>query len=106
LFDAIFAAGGDAVAFATAIADETRTGAGRALYGPDDIHGRLSGIAPGPTTLCVIPFAGDYADEGFLKRLSGNAMDLDVVCRTIDIKPQPSVQAVVVEVPAAKRVPR
>jgi tetratricopeptide (TPR) repeat protein len=105
LFDAIQAAGGDGISFAAAVADDTRTRAGRDLYIADDLHARISGVAPGTATICVIPLAGDVADTDFMRRLTDHTDDLEVICRVVDVTATPAVQAFVVEVPAPKRVP-
>ena len=90
---------------AAKVTDRTRTAAGAPKYRDDDIHSRLSAIRPGPTTVCVVPFAGDLADERFVTALMiAEDDDVEVRCQIVDVAATPAVQAIEIETPPMKRL--
>ncbi len=88
---------------AVALAPSTRVAAGEALYRPDDIHARIGAVRPGPSTACVLPFAGDIGDQSYVATLS-SAADFEVRCTTITVTAAP-VQALVLQAPPMKNAP-
>jgi hypothetical protein len=89
---------------AAPVVDSTRTDAAAKLYQEGDIHARMAAFGPGPVTVCVVPFAGDFRDPKFVRELSKQD-DVDVTCRVITVAAEPPVQAFVVETPPMKRLP-
>ena len=104
LYGGLVAAGRSTTAYAAPIDDRGTSEPGRTLYRDDDIHALMSGVVPGAATICVIPFGGDIADEGFMSQLSPHVEQLEMACTVVTIAAEPAIQAVVVETPPMKRL--
>jgi hypothetical protein len=64
----------------------------------------MASMGPGPVTACVVPFAGDFADETFMRQLSSQPGELEARCVVLDLPPSPAVQAFVLETPPMRRM--
>jgi hypothetical protein len=66
-----------------------------------DLRGTLTGLAPGETTLCAIPFGSDTMEPSGFAALYQHAGDVEVYCRTINV---PGDGAQLFTVAPAKRI--
>jgi hypothetical protein len=70
-----------------------------------DLLGTITGLAPGETTICVIPFGEDSFSPSGLASLYDHGAEIDVTCQTITIPDQGPTPSLLFVVPPMKRIP-
>ncbi len=62
-------------------------------------------LVAGSYSACVIPITGSMQDPTFMQRIQENVASLKVYCKPITIKPAPTEQSMITEVPAMTPLP-
>jgi tRNA A-37 threonylcarbamoyl transferase component Bud32 len=70
-----------------------------------DLTGTITGLAPGETTICVIPFGEDIGSPSGMASLYEHGADVDVTCQTITIPDGGPMPSLLFVVPPMKRIP-